>query len=107
MAITEFNSNEVRMIVWVKRGDLESWISEGYVVPSHHEDSACGKRYLWSREDIYRLAAFKGLVDSGLEPAIAHEQLERTTNEIIEDNMIKIRHEIDGKIEALFGGKSG
>jgi len=98
MAINQFNTNEVRMIVWVKRADLESWIKEGYVVPSNYEEAACGKRYLWSREDIYRLAAFKELVESGLKPLIAHDVLKGTDE--LPDN---IKSSIDNKIETVFG----
>lgn len=102
MAITRFNTNEVRQIIWVKRGDLEDWIREGYVVPSHYEDSACGKRYLWSREDIYQLAAFKKLVNSGLKPIDAHEALIYSVFKD-SDGFHKIKGKIDNKIEVLFG----
>jgi len=104
MAIEQFNTNEVRMIVWVKRGDLEDWISGGFIEPSDFEEAACGKRYLWSREDIYRLAAFKRLVESGLGLIDAYEALEvLPTKEIKDDNMIKIKHEVDERIKQVFG----
>ena len=80
------------MIVWVKRGDLESWISGGFIEPSDFEDSACGKRYLWSRNDIYQLAAFKLLIELDLVPIAAYEFLEQMPN---------IKKEVDNKIEAL------
>ena len=103
MPIDQFNTNEVRMIVWVRRGDLEDWISRGFIEPSDFEDAACGKRYMWSRDDIYELVAFKKLVDSGLGLMDAHEALEEVPNEIKEDNMIKIKHEVDNKIKEIFG----
>ena len=92
----KFNSNEVRQIVPVKRGVLESWIRGGYLEPSFLEDAACGKRYMWSRDDIYRLAAFKALVDSGLKPIDAHELLEASVNN-------EIKNQVDERIKGMFG----
>ena len=96
MAIDRFNTNEVRLIIWVKRGDLEHWISGGYLEPSYLEDAACGKRYMWSRNDIYELAAFKALVDSGLKPIDAHELLEASVND-------EIKNQVDERIKGIFG----
>ena len=96
MALNRFNTNEVRQIVPLKRGVLESWISGGYLEPSYLEDAACGKRYMWSRNDIYELAAFKALVDSGLKPIDAHELLEASVND-------EIKNQVDERIKGIFG----
>ena len=132
MAIEKFNGNEIRKIIEVKRWELEKWISEGYLVPSSFENSDCGKRYMWNRNDIYELALFKKLVDFGLNLITAHEFLEAFPNEeiqtlslaedndgsnlIINPNLIskkyqvfmwidvaKIKNEIDERIKIIFG----
>ena len=132
MARTEFNSNEVRLIIQVKRGDLQSWISEGYLVPSSAEDAACGKRYMWNRNDIYKLVLFKNLIDFGLNLVTAHEFIKALPNEevkylgLVESdqrptlivnlkflsseyrfimwvNFEQIKNEVDNKIKELFG----
>lgn len=103
MATESFNSNQLRQIVEIKRGELDDWTAKGYLVPSYLEDAACGKRCMWSRDDVYTVAVFKALVDSGLTAMATHEYLEKTPNEIMEDNSIKIKYEVDSKIEVLFG----
>ena len=102
MGQARFNGNQVRQIVPVKRWELEDWISGGYIEPSGYEDSPCGKRYLWTREDVYTLAAFKKLVNSGLEPIDGHEALVYSVFKD-SDGFAKIKESVDKKIEELFG----
>ena len=83
MARQEFNSNEVRLVVPVRRGDLQDWIAKGYLIPSSDQDAACGKSYLWNHNDIYKLALLKNLIDFGLSLTIAHKFLEVLPDEEI------------------------
>ena len=100
----QFNTNQVRQIVPVKRGKLEDWISGGYIEPSNFQASPCGKRYLWTRNDVYELAAFKKLVNSGMKPIDAYEFLQAfPTEEVKAISLAEIRNQVDERIKELFG----
>lgn len=94
MATESFNSNQLRQIVEIGRGKLEEWTVKGYLVPSYFEDAACGKRCMWSRDDIYKVAIMRFLVESDLLPVVAHEFFEELPN---------IKSGVDDKIDRLFG----
>ena len=63
----EFYASDVTKITGVKRLRLHQWIEQGFLRPSIQEASGHGTRNIYSRADLYKIALFKKLVESGLQ----------------------------------------
>lgn len=65
MGKKEFSSFEVMKLLKVKRERLREWINQGFTVPMVAAKGA-GTKAVFSIMDIYKIAVFKRLVDSGI-----------------------------------------
>lgn len=63
------------MLLGIKRTALQQWLERGYVAPSLGQADGHGSRNVWSREDMFRLAAFKVLLENGFRREDAAELL--------------------------------
>ena len=61
----EFQSRDVERITGVKNKRLWAWIDRGFIVPSIQQAEGPGTRNIWSRNDLYSIAIFKKLSESG------------------------------------------
>jgi hypothetical protein len=61
----EFQSKDVERITGVKNKRLWAWIERGFLSPSIQEADGPGTRNIWSRNDLYTIAVFKNLTESG------------------------------------------
>ena len=66
MNLKSFGAKKVETITGVKRTRLQQWMDKKYFQPSINIASGPGTRNLYSLYDIYRITAFKHIVDSGL-----------------------------------------
>ena len=64
--------HEVARILDVNKDRLRGWLNEGFITPSY-KSSGTGIANLYSVDSLYKLLAFKDLVDSGISRAIAAE----------------------------------
>ena len=62
----QFLAADVEKITGVKRQRLEQWLSRGFIAPSIQAASGHGSRNIWSRNDLYTIALFKKITESGL-----------------------------------------
>jgi len=61
-----FTASEVEKITGVKRTRLQQWLEKNYIVPSVHVADGYGTRNIYSIGDVYRIEAFKRMVEGGL-----------------------------------------
>jgi hypothetical protein len=62
----EFLAADIERILEVKRNRLQQWLERGYIIPSIQVASGHGTRNVWSRNDLYTIALFKKITESGL-----------------------------------------
>ena len=87
----KFLAKDVEKITGVRRNRLEQWLSRGFISPSIQEAEGPGTRNVWSRNDLYTIAIFKKVTESGL------------SREIVSDLLSKgvLRDESDKDISAI------
>ncbi len=61
----EFSTGDVTKIIGIKRITLNDWITRGFVCPSIHKGTRPGDRSIWSHFDLYKIAIFKKVTESG------------------------------------------
>ena len=61
----EFTKADIEKILFIKRTRLQEWIARGFIVPSKKADKK-GVANLFTREDVYRIALFFRLLNSGV-----------------------------------------
>jgi hypothetical protein len=61
----EFLMKDITDLLGIRMSSLQPWMDRGYVSPSIEKAQGPGTRNIWSRKDIFRLAAFKALLDNG------------------------------------------
>jgi hypothetical protein len=71
----EFLAADIERITGVKRNRLQQWIEYGFITPSIQEASGSGSRNVWSRADLYSIAIFKKVTESGLSRDIVSDLL--------------------------------
>ena len=67
----KFFASDVEKITGVKRTRLQQWLEKGFLSPSIHEAEGHGDRNIYSRIDIYNIAVFKKISESGLQRKVA------------------------------------
>ncbi len=89
--MSEFRTSDVERIIGLKRNRLQAWIDSGFVAPSE-KATGSGTRNLWSRIDLYTLAIFKNLSESGLSRKLAADFIGQgiLSPEMSEDELEKI-----------------
>lgn len=65
MKTTEYHMKDITALLGIKMSSLQPWLDRGYVSPSVERAQGPGTRNIWSREDMFRLAAFKVLLENG------------------------------------------
>jgi hypothetical protein len=61
-----FSTKELTQVTQITRARLQEWYARGWVTPSLYEANQPGKHHVWSRADVYSVALFKQLTESGL-----------------------------------------
>jgi len=69
----KFFAKDIEKITSVKRNRLQAWIEKGFVSPSILEAEGHGTRNIWSIIDLYNIAVFKKLTESGLSRTLVAE----------------------------------
>lgn len=76
----EFSTLDIVRILGIPRERLREWLNHGFIRPSIQEAKGQGTKALFSRNDLYLIAMFRDLVETGLSrlsaAACAH-QIER------------------------------
>lgn len=62
----EYQTSDVERICGVKRVRLQTWLSNGWIIPSIKKASGHGTRNIFSENDLYRIVFFKQAVESGI-----------------------------------------
>ncbi len=70
-----FSSKKVMKITEIGKERLQDWQRRGFIKPSIRQGTKPGKRSLWSRNDLYSIATFKKITESGLSRAVVAEIL--------------------------------
>lgn len=60
-----YSASDVTRITGVKRTRLQQWLERSFIVPSIQEASGPGTRNIYNRMDIYNIALFKKITESG------------------------------------------
>lgn len=71
----KFLAKDIEKITGVKRNRLEQWIKWGFITPSVQVAKGHGTRNIWSRHDLYNIATFKKVTESGLSREIVADFL--------------------------------
>lgn len=71
----EFFAGDVERITGVQRLRLHHWLKEGFLSPSVQIAQGGGDRNIYSREDLYKIALMKRLLESGVHGKIAKSLL--------------------------------
>jgi len=71
----KFLAQDIEKITGVKRNRLEQWIKWGFIKPSIQVARGHGSRNIWSRNDLYNIAIFKKVTESGLSRKIVADFL--------------------------------
>jgi hypothetical protein len=61
-----FKTTQLTKIVGITRARLQEWYARRWVVPSVYEANQPGRHHEWSLVDLYNIAIFKQLTESGL-----------------------------------------
>ena len=69
----EFLAADITQITGIKRTRLQQWLERGFVVPSIQVASGPGTRNIYSRVDLYNIATFKKITESGLPRKVVAE----------------------------------
>ena len=72
----KFLAADVEKITGVKRTRLQQWLERGYLKPSIQEAGGHGTRNIYSRKDLYLIASFKRIAESGISRQMAADMLE-------------------------------
>ena len=75
----EFLAADIEKITGVKRNRLQQWLERGYITPSIQVASGQGTRNIWSRNDLYTIALFKKIIESGLSRKVVSDFLSAGT----------------------------
>lgn len=106
----EFLAADVEKITGVNRNRLEQWLSRGFIAPSIQAASGSGTRNRWSRADLYTIAIFKRLVESGLSretvgkllsAGALGDDLMKKINDALVINFRGLKEDIDAEIEKV------
>jgi hypothetical protein len=62
----DFQAHHVEKITGVKRNRLQAWLERGYIKPSIQVADGHGTRNIYALHDLYAIATFKKIVESGL-----------------------------------------
>ena len=81
-----FLAAAVTEITEVKRPRLQQWMDLGYIKPSVESATGHGSRNQWSREDLYKIAIFKKIAESGLSRKVAADLIKSIS---IGDHIVK------------------
>jgi len=73
--MNEFQARHVEKVTGVKQMRLYQWLDRGYITPSIQQTSNTGVRNIYSLEDLYHIALFKKLVESGLSRSVTAKQI--------------------------------
>ncbi len=71
----EFLAGDIERITGVKRNRLQQWLERGFIAPSIQMASGHGTRNIWSRNDLYTIALFKKITESGLSRKVVSDFL--------------------------------
>ncbi|WP_321419359.1 MerR family transcriptional regulator [uncultured Desulfobacter sp.] len=61
----DYTTPELIKVIGVTRARLQQWVERGYVGPSIQKASGQGVKNLYSINDLYKVAAFKHLIEFG------------------------------------------
>lgn len=75
----EFLAADIEKITGVKRNRLQQWLEREYITPSIQVASGHGTRNIWSRNDLYTIALFKKITESGLSRKVVSDFLSAGT----------------------------
>lgn len=62
----EYFAGDVERITGVQRLRLHHWMKEGFLVPSGQIARGHGTKNIYTREDLYKIALLKKLIESGI-----------------------------------------
>jgi len=87
-----FTTGEVFQVTGVTRNRLQGWKSRGFVSPSIEEADGPGNKNLWSRADLYSIALFRKITDSGLTRELVADVISKGIigNDFSEEDISKI-----------------
>ena len=71
----EFQMMDVEKICELKRTRLQTWMERGWIVPSIQKATGHGTRNIWNRQDLYNIAIFKKITESGWSREVAGDFL--------------------------------
>ena len=74
----EFTASQITQITGVKRTRLQQWLEKGYLSPSIQQASGHGTRNIYSIVDVYSIAIFKKIIESGLSRKVVADMLEKS-----------------------------
>lgn len=69
----EFQMMDVEKICVLKRTRLQTWMERGWIIPSIQKATGHGTRNIFSRDDLYKIMAFKYMLEGGLTREVAAE----------------------------------
>lgn len=75
----EFLAKDVEKITGVKRNRLQQWLERGFIAPSVQVAYGHGTRNIWSTSDLYTIALFKKVTESGLSRKVVSDFLSAGT----------------------------
>jgi len=75
----EFLAADIEKITGVKRNRLQQWLEREYIAPSIQVASGHGTRNIWSHNDLYTIALFKKITESGLSRKVVSDFLSAGT----------------------------
>ena len=113
---TEFSTLDIVKALGIPRERLREWIDRGFIKPSIQEAEGQGTKSLFSLADLYRIEAFKWLVNMGLSRVVAaHFNAMRPDDHYLNKNVISFRisknfdskrrvSEIDAEAREIEGG---
>ena len=73
----EFLASDVEKITGVKRTRLQAWMEKGYIRPEIQTADGHGTRNIWSLSDIYSIAIFKKITESGVSRDLAGKYIKK------------------------------
>ena len=79
-----FSTFEIIEALRLKRERLREWMNRGFIRPSIQEARGQGTKALFSRGDVYRIALFRNLVESGFTRLIASTLATPRIEEVID-----------------------
>lgn len=96
---------DIMRLLGVKRTAMQQWIDRGYLAPSIEKAAGHGTRNVWSRKDMFRIAAFQELLAHGFSRDEAADLLNTSETLVISDRGVELPGKGVPKIEAqvLFG----